>query len=187
MVTSALPREGKTFFAAAFARSAALAGERVLLIDCDLRRPAVARNIGTTEVDAFQGVAMRRDADSTLDTITLTAAGGSPQDLFASGRMRNLMELLRERYDLIMLDAPPVLAVSDARVLSTLCDRVMLVVCWQKTPQQMVNNAVRALRNGGANLAGAVITQVRLNELSPADGVYAYAYAAPKHAKVLLR
>jgi capsular exopolysaccharide synthesis family protein len=176
MVTSALPQEGKTFFSSAFARNAALAGERVLLIDCDLRRPTVGQNIVATESDTLFDVTIRRDGVSSLDIITLSSGQGSPQDLFASNKMRNLIAKLRERYDLILLDTPPVLAVSDARVLARLADLTVLVVCWKKTPQMLVTTAATALRSSGARLAGAVITQVKFGELTPADGGQAYVY-----------
>jgi capsular exopolysaccharide synthesis family protein len=182
MVTSALPQEGKTFFSSSLARNAAMAGERVLLIDCDLRRPAVARTIALStrasenagEIDAPTDLAIRRDAISSLDVMTLPSGARSPQDLFASPRMRETITALRERYDLIVLDAPPVLAVSDARVLSALSDVTVMVVRWQKTPQQHVTTAICALRASGARVAGAVITQVRMNKLGASDGSYAY-------------
>jgi capsular exopolysaccharide synthesis family protein len=176
MVTSALPKEGKTFFSSALARNAAIAGERVLLIDCDLRRPAVAQNITALESRRMEDVTIRRDSSSPLDIITLNAGLRSPQDLFASPQMRNLITLLRDRYDLILLDTPPVLAVSDARILSSLSDVTILVVCWQKTSQRLVNGAVSVLRNGGAVIAGTVMTQVKLSELDSADGAQAYVY-----------
>lgn len=176
MVTSALPREGKTLLCSALARNAALAGERVLLIDCDLRRPAVGRNIAASANDAFADVTIYRDESSSLDIVLLSAGTGSPQDLFASAKMRNLIAMLRERYDLILLDTPPVLAVSDARVLALVADMTVLAVCWKRTPQALINSAATALRGSGAKLAGAVITQVNLGDLTPEDGGTAYAY-----------
>ena len=176
MVTSALQQEGKTFFASSLARNAALAGERVLLIDCDLRRPAVAKNIITNELQQEGQVTIHRDTKSTLDVITLRRGTKSPQDLFASSRMGDLINKLRLRYDLIVLDTPPVLAVSDARILATLADVTVLVVRWQSTPRNMVNNAIAALRSSGAKIAGTVINQVRLNDLDGPDLAKGYYY-----------
>jgi capsular exopolysaccharide synthesis family protein len=174
MVTSAAPQEGKTVFSTALARNAALAGERVLLIDCDLRRPAVGRYITATDEQAVDNVTIRRDTISSLNVVTLTPDGGSPQDFFASAKMAHLMATLRARYDLIVLDTPPVLAVSDARVLSALADVTILVVGWRKTPRKLVNRAVSELRSSGARLGGTVMSQVKLSDLQAADAAQAY-------------
>jgi succinoglycan biosynthesis transport protein ExoP len=180
MVTSALPQEGKTFFASSLARNAALAGERVLLIDCDLRRPAVAKNITTSNAQEEGHVTIHRDTVSPLDVITLRRGTNSPQDLFASSRMGDLVGKLRKRYDLIVLDTPPVLAVSDARILAALADVTILVVRWQSTPRNLVNNAIVALRNSGAKIAGTVINQVKLNDLDGPDIAKGYYYRDQK-------
>ncbi len=174
MVTSAAPQEGKTVLSTSLARSAALAGERVLLIDCDLRRPAVGRHISSADEQVVDNVTIRRDALSSLSVITLSPDGGSPQDFFASAKMATLMATLRARYDLIVLDTPPVLAVTDARVLSALADVTILVVGWRKTPRNLVGKAVTELRSSGAQLAGSVITQVKLSDLEAADAAQAY-------------
>jgi succinoglycan biosynthesis transport protein ExoP len=174
MVTSAAPQEGKTVLSTSLARSAALAGERVLLIDCDMRRPAVSRHISSVEEQVVDNVTIRRDALSSLNVITLSSDSGSPQDFFASARMATLMATLRARYDLIVLDTPPVLAVTDARILSALADVTILVVGWRKTPRKLVGRAVAELRSSGAQLAGTVITQVKLSDLEAADAAQAY-------------
>jgi succinoglycan biosynthesis transport protein ExoP len=174
MVTSAAPQEGKTVFSASLARNAALAGERVLLIDCDLRRPAVGRYIPSTGEQVVDNVTICRDPASSLNVLTLMPDGGSPQDLFASVKMANLMATLRARYDLIVLDTPPVLAVSDARILSALADITILVVGWRKTPRKLVGKAVAELRSSGAHLTGTVISQVKLSDLEAADAAQAY-------------
>ncbi len=174
MVTSAAPQEGKTVLSTSLARSAALAGDRVLLVDCDLRRPAVSRYISSVDEQVVDNVTIRRDSLSSLSVITLTPDGGSPQDFFASAKMATLMATLRARYDLIVLDTPPVLAVTDARVLSALADVTILVVGWRKTPRKLVGKAVAELRSSGAQLAGTVITQVRLSDLEATDAAQAY-------------
>jgi Mrp family chromosome partitioning ATPase len=91
--------------------------------------------------------------------------------------MRRLVAELRGHYDVIVLDTPPVLAVSDARILSALSDMTILVVCWQRTPEKLVSTAVALLRGCGARLVGAVMTQVQLKEMTPADGVHVYGYS----------
>ncbi|MGI4746176.1 MAG: GumC family protein [Janthinobacterium lividum] len=179
MITSALPREGKTFCALALARSSAIAGERVLLIDCNLRRPPGSKNVVAKPLEGLEGVAVWRDELSMLDMMTLTCGNAGPQDMFGSMRMRELIASMRDRYDLILLDTPPVLAVSDARILAPLADIIVLVVCWQKTPQHLVTAAVAALRGAGAAVAGALISQVKFGNLDQSDGADAYSYRVP--------
>ena len=168
MVTSALPREGKTFCSVALARNAALAGERVILVDCSIRQPAVAKAINATGVERVDGVTIRRDTLSPLEIITLPSDTRSPPDLFASSQMRDLMTMLRYRYGLIVLDAPPVLAVSDTRVLAGLCDTILLVVRWRATTQAIVSQAARVLRGTGPELS-AVINRTDLSQMSQSE------------------
>ncbi|MCW3475475.1 Wzz/FepE/Etk N-terminal domain-containing protein [Limobrevibacterium gyesilva] len=193
LVTSALPREGKTFLAISLARSVALAGGRSLLIDCDLRRPSVAAvlgidaepGLGAGSLGAAPGVGIvatnglvdrlvKRDAASELDIIT---AGDAPMDapvLVASAQLRALVNEARDRYDLVVIDAPPVLGFVDARVLSQVADATVMVVRWRKTPRAMVQSALKALRTYGARISGTVLTQVDLNALGAYEGSHAY-------------
>ena len=204
MVTSALPDEGKTFFATALARQAARADERVLLLDCDLRRPKIFVTAGVAPAGdgrrgAVRGVRRRTAAvgrrahppavrNGTPPVLTITpdplsplhlAAAprgrhASPQDLFASAGLAALLAELRQRYDLIVLDTPPVLAVSDARVLAQAADATVMVVRWGKTPPALVSAALATLRAGGARFAGAVLTRVNPRKLAASDSAYTY-------------
>jgi capsular exopolysaccharide synthesis family protein len=178
-----LPQEGKTSFSSALARNAALAGERTLLIDCDVRRPSVGRTIFHERVDVADGSSetaiwnLRRDRFSPLYILELELRGTQrPQDLLASAQLRNMIESLRNRFDLVVLDTPPVLAVNDALVLSALADSTILVVHWLKTPKRFVKSALSALRNSGAQLTGTVITQVKYRNLRASDDVQGYVY-----------
>jgi capsular exopolysaccharide synthesis family protein len=184
MVTSALPKEGKTFFIASLARALALSGRTTLLIDCDLRRPAVAATLGLQKGSDMDCVIqkdmgpprIRKDTITPLDIITVAAEAGcrKPQDLFASPEMQALIDHARERYDLVLLDAPPVLGSADARVLSALADAAIVVVQWGKTPQELVLSAVHSLRACGANILGTVVTQVNMRDLFASEGSLAY-------------
>ena len=183
LITSALPQEGKTFFAISLARSVALAGGRCLLIDCDMRRPAVAATVG---IDAEPGTSaltmagglldqlVKRDSETKLDIITAADAPTGEPTLVSSANLKNLVDDARKRYDLVVIDAPPVLAFVDARVLSQISDSTVLVVRWRKTPRALVQSAVKALRVYGGRIAGTVITQVDLSQLGATEGSHAY-------------
>lgn len=184
LVTSALPDEGKTYFSVALARSVARAGGRSLLVDCDLRRPGVATTIGLapqTGVAALvpgQGVAelVQRDAATQLDVITAAGTRENVQTIVSSDALRSLVAEARERYDIIVIDSPPVLAVVDSRVLSLMADAVVMVVRWRRTPRMLVLQALKQLRIYGAKVAGVVVTQANLRALAASEGSHAYVH-----------
>lgn len=189
LVTSALPREGKTFFAVSLARSVALSGGRSLLIDADLRRPSVARTAGITvqsslnalvgtggDHDAMLDRLIQRDDVTQLDIIPAEGNGNNVQDLVTSDALRGLVDAARTRYDLVVIDAPPVLAFVDARVLATVADATVLVVKWRDTPRAMVSGALKMLRGFGTRVAGTVLTQADLRALTASEGSHAYLY-----------
>jgi capsular exopolysaccharide synthesis family protein len=169
LVTSSLPSEGKTVFATSLARSVARSGARALLVDCDLRRPVSSKLLG---VDSGAGLVDYFDGDASLESIIgvdqrsgmhfITAKGGTanPQDILSSQHMRSFLELMRSRYDLIALDSPPILAVSDAIILSHIVDTTIYIVRWEKTPRHVVQGAVKAMRANGGPIAGAVLSRV---------------------------
>ncbi len=168
LVTSAIPREGKTFFALALARNAAAAGRTTLLIDGDLRRPGIATLLGLPGSGGLESITTAggckvqtyTGGPQPFDVITAGPGVANPQDLLASHEVQDMLNRARSLYDLIILDAPPVLGFADARVLSTLCDGTLLVVKWSETPQKLVAAAIAALRRYGARIEGAVINQV---------------------------
>lgn len=169
LVTSSLPSEGKTVFAASLVRSVARSGGKALLVDCDFRRPGVGRLMGATEgpglVDLFDGAIsiesiIQQDEDSGAHFITAKGKTANPQDLLGSQQMRSFLEQMRSRYDLIVVDSPPVLAVSDSIILSHSVDTTIYVVRWEKTPRQAVNGAIKILRANGGHLAGVVLSRV---------------------------
>jgi capsular exopolysaccharide synthesis family protein len=172
LVTSALPGEGKTALACALARVLARAGRRVLLIDADLRYPQVAATLrmpGTPGLSDLltrqcsRDAALQRDPGAGLDgRLTVLPAGhaGDPGRLLDSDQLRHLIAELGAGYDLVLVDAPPVLAVADPRTLASWVDATVLAVRWARTPRARVRRAAALLRDAGADLAGAALVQV---------------------------
>jgi capsular exopolysaccharide synthesis family protein len=169
VITAARPGEGKTTTAVAMARSAAMNGERVLLIDCDIRQPSVGRVFraetaaGVTDLllgqADYDGI-VRRDHLTGLDYIPAGAAEIHSLGLFMSEAMATLLERVRRDYDLVILDAPPALAMADARVVARLADATLLCVKWRDTPRSVVRNSLALLEDAKARIVGAALTQV---------------------------
>jgi succinoglycan biosynthesis transport protein ExoP len=168
-VTAARPGEGKTLLTLSLGRSARLAGEKVLLIECDLRRPKFARIFGAENdpglSDLLRGNAaladvVRDDPLSGLAYIPAGKPGGDMLSLFLSDAMTRLLHAAREEYDLVLLDTPPIQAMSEARVAAALADAVLLCVRWRHTPRSVLRHALELLRETHANTVGAVLTRV---------------------------
>jgi capsular exopolysaccharide synthesis family protein len=183
LMTSSVPNEGKTSSSVALARLAALGGQRVILVDGDLRHPSVAKAFDPNrkpEAGLIEVLSGKRDLQSVLvrDSMTdlqylpIVAPPANPSDLITSDSMRRLIEGLEQAYDLVVIDAAPVIPVSDSRLLSRLVDKVVYVVHWDKTPREAVINGVKMLRDGGAQIAGTILNHTDLRR----HAIYGYGY-----------
>ena len=194
LITSSLPGEGKTTLAVAMTRLLARGGRRVLLVDADLRRSGVARildlpnEIGLVQLLGPRGEtlehAVQHDPGSGLHVLT-TGRGSvpSPSDLFESARMKALLESLRDTYDLVVIDSPPLHVVSDARVLARLADTTVFLVRWAKTRREVALLGLRQIVEAGANLAGVVLSMVNVRKHARygyADSGYYYGYGSSR-------
>jgi capsular exopolysaccharide synthesis family protein len=172
LVTSAGPSEGKTTVACCIAIAMAQADQRVVLIDCDLRKPRVHRifrkgsSVGVTTAlleESIDDAVIPTDVPN-LSIIPAGPIPPNPAELFHSERFRKFLEQVQGKFDRVIIDSPPVVAVTDAVVLSTLADGTMLVVRAFKTPKDLARHALRALVDVGATLAGAVLNSVNLEK-----------------------
>ncbi len=188
MITSAELGEGKSALTTSLARIVAKAGQRVLVIDGDLRRPQVhqifrlSNKAGLSTYLSGSGSLddiLQCDTRSGAHAITAGPEVEDPQLLFRLPAMQHLLSRLRTQYDLIIIDAPPVLPVSDPRVLSSLADLCVLAVRWGETSRAAVRSAVKQLHHAGANLEGAVLTQVDIKTYS----LYGYQESAYYYSK----
>ncbi len=183
LVTSALPQEGKTTTSMNTAIVLAQKGSRVLLIDADLRRPSIhkALKLGprTGLSNVLTGSAQLHQATvrSTLvPTLFVLPAGTpppNPAELLASSHMRDVLIELREQYDHIVIDTPPALSVTDAVILSTIADSVVLVIRSGQTTRQALRRARDLLVRVNARIAGVLLNAA---DLKSADYYYYYEY-----------
>lgn len=169
LVTSALPGEGKTSVACDLAIAAAQAGRRVLLVGADLRRPrfanflSIEESVGVSTIvagRASRSVAIQRWGGGLLDVLPAGRIPDQPLQVIGSEAMRELLDVLRLEYDLVLLDTPPVLAVSDASVLGGSADGCVLVAALGHSTRKDVEQAASRLRMAGT-LLGVVVDRVR--------------------------
>jgi succinoglycan biosynthesis transport protein ExoP len=184
LVTSPLPSEGKTFTSANLAGVIAQGGKSVVLVDADLRHPRVHRTFGLSREPGLTGAllspdqraqALRPTEIEGLRVVTSGASPPNPAEMLASARMRDFVAWLLEEMeaDVVVFDSPPVLAVTDAAVLSTLVDGALLVFDCGETRRPAAVQTLERLAGVGANVLGVV-----LNRLSPSgDGYYYYYYS----------
>ena len=179
LVTSAIPNEGKSTLAQSLAFSAMKAGERVLLIDGDLRHPSLSKSFGLETkpglVDFLTGAVPFEDALSLQDGLTFLPAGmksQNPPDFLGSARFRHLIEKLREVFDCIIIDSSPVAPVIDAKVLSTVADKVVFAVRWQSTRRELVASHIEFFANSH-KLAGVALNMID-EAKAPRYGAYAH-------------
>lgn len=182
-VTSAMPGEGKTTLAMSMAFSLRTAGHTVLLLDADLRHPSVSNVFGLVDQPGLVDLLVAgapdasrvrpfREPESGVEILPAGSKTHNPPDLLASDRMKGLIASLRERYEYILVDSPPVAPVIDATVLSRQADKVVFAVKWGSTPREAVANAVRQI-SGTRKIAGIALNQVDERQ-TPKYGRYAY-------------
>jgi succinoglycan biosynthesis transport protein ExoP len=179
-ITSAMPTEGKTTTSFCLARVASLAGQSVVVVDCDLRRRSLQAflpekpTVGMIQVLAGEAQwrdVIRRDEASGAWILPSAATNFTPQDVFSSVAMGRLLEELKASFDLVILDCAPVLAIAETRIIARRADTTIIVAKWARAPRKAVQAAIRQLNEAGAHVMG-----VALNGMDPRAGDYGYGY-----------
>ncbi|MBP2230269.1 capsular exopolysaccharide synthesis family protein [Azospirillum agricola] len=169
LFSSSVPGEGKSSVAAAFARTCANAGQRTILIDCDLRRKCLhdmldlANPRGLTEVltgACTPDEVIQTDPRTGLAFIAAGHGSSLPQDMLGSSRMHQLLTRLSMEYDRVVLDSPPVLAVSEGKLLAALADQTVFIVRWGLTKRGTAMAGLKELVEAGGEVVGVLFSQV---------------------------
>lgn len=170
LVTSAGPQEGKTTCAANLGITMAQAGSRVVIMDCDLRRPrlhksfnikrdtgissALVGSCGLSDILLPSGV-------HNLDLIPSGPVPPNPSEILGSKKMGQILDALKKGYNRILIDSPPITAVTDSVLMSRLADGVILVIRAGDTPRPVIQNGLEQLQNAGASILGGVLNGVK--------------------------
>lgn len=169
-VVSSMQGEGKSFVSANLACAFAQAGEKVLLVDCDMRRGRLHKIFNISNHNGFSNLLISdiKNYDSyvqkteikNLSVLPMGAVPPNPAELLASSKNEKLIELFKEDYDIIIYDCVPVTGLTDSLIMSKLVDKTVVVAASKMTPIELLQNTKKSLINVGANLAGVVFNRV---------------------------
>lgn len=194
MITSTQSQEGKTITACNLAFTLSLDAEKkIILIDSDLRRPAVHRMFGLQRKPGFSDVLgdkadvrhfLEKPARENLYIIPSGAIAAQPSELLSSTKIRDIIEKLKSKFNYIIFDTPPVINVTDASILGSICDGVILVVRYGVTPKDMIEEAFTMLHHAQAKPKACILTDVSIPPyyyyLSKYKYYYKYRYSYKK-------
>jgi tyrosine-protein kinase Etk/Wzc len=189
LITSSAPQEGKTTIAVNLAGSFAQSKKKVLLIDCDLRKPSVHKLfeanrtpglidylIGNAKLDEVLTVSKL----SNLNYITAGTIPPNPAEMLDSQEMRNFLKQMRGQYDLVILDSPPIIAVTDSEILTSMVDGTMLVVSSENTEIEMMERSVELIRRENTQFLGTVLNNFSYKSGYGSYYKYYYYYSRPE-------
>jgi len=189
MITSAGPREGKSSTAANLAVSIAQAGKSVLVIDADMRNPtqhklfglsnAVGLSVSLVQDQGYQAY-IEETAVPGVSVLTGGPIPPNPAELVGSKRMKRLIEEVSTQYDIVLIDTPPIIAVTDAAILAQEVDGVILVLAAGEVNKDFAQRAKEQLEKVGAKILGAVLNKV---DMKTSEYYYYYYYHGSDDAK----
>ena len=180
-VVSSMQGEGKSFVSINLACAFAQAGEKVLLVDCDMRRGRLHKAFGLPNENGFSNLLIsdinnyksyiQKTEIKNLSVITMGTIPPNPAELVASSKNEKLMEIFKEEFDIIIYDCVPITGLTDSLIMSKLVDKTVIVAASKVTPIELLQNTKKSLLNVGANIAGVVFNRVETD-----TGIYANKY-----------
>lgn len=193
LITSSGPSEGKSTTAGNLALSMAQADKKILLIDCDLRKPTVHKKFNISNEKGLSNyligeVSLDEVLEKYSDNLYLLTSGTippNPAEMLSSKKMKDFLRSMEEEFDSIIIDSPPVLAVTDAQILSTIVNGVLLVAASGQTEKEIIIRAKQLLMKVKANILGMILTKVPVNTGKGYGYSYYYYYGeeGTKHKK----
>ncbi|MFK7880682.1 GumC family protein [Roseobacter sp.] len=180
MFTSSIPREGKSTSSMLVAMTSRQMGKSAIIVDCDLRLPVLARLLNAADgkpglISVLEGTspvneAIFKDPDTGLHVLMTRSSQRASKinaaDALSSKKFQDLIQELSKIYDLVILDTPPTLVVTDARIISKLVDAVVYAVRWDSTPRGAVMEGLKELKSIDAPIAGVVMTMINEDKAS---------------------
>lgn len=187
-ITSATPGEGKSTTSSNIAIVMAQADKKVLLIDCDLRKPSLHKKFGLHNKGLTNYIAMDESLEQVmykevvpnLDILLSGPVPPNPSELLGSDKMKQILASFQERYDYIFLDMPPILAVTDAAVLSEYIRGTILVIQSGALSKTDLLEAKKRLEQNGMNILGVVVNKVKQTKSNNTHYYYYYYYGEEK-------
>lgn len=170
MLTSTAPGEGKSFITACLAQSYASTGKKVLIIDCDLRRGRQYEIFGVSNNKGLSNILISDLEGVKIETIKTRLKGvyllpggtvpPNPSELLESNKMREVISMLENDYDIILFDCPPVIGLSDSLIVIKYVYTTVIVAAYKTTPTEMLKKSVKALEAVNAKIAGVIFNKV---------------------------
>ena len=187
VVTSSGPSEGKSTVLINLAITIAQSGKKVVVIDCDLRKPTVHKKIGLPNAEGLTNLLIQdKKCDElvqptnipNLFVLTSGPTPPNPAELLGTKKMRQVFGELKQTFDMVLIDAPPVIAVTDAQILSTIVDGTLIVASYGNTEKLALIKSKELLDKVGAKILGVVLNKVSLKS-DHYYGKYYFSYYKP--------